>query len=112
MPAPRKTAPLKPHPNFPMPHPGGILAEAIDAIDDSKSRLAERLGITRKMLYDILNEKSAITAAMAVKLETVIGSSAEFWLGLQSRHDLWKARRLAKTGSSAPKAAARKRKAA
>ena len=114
--------PVKPHPDFPMSHPGRILSEAIDELDSSKAALAQRLGITRKMLYDILNGKSAVTAPMALKLEAVIGSSAEFWLALQSQHDLWKARQAAKptkpanatskARTAANPSAARKRRAA
>lgn len=37
-----------------MPHPGAILAEAIEAMGAKKTDLAERLGVTRKALYDIL----------------------------------------------------------
>ena len=89
--------PMKPHPDFPMAHPGRVLAEAFNAMGTSKTELAQRLGITRKMLYDILNGTSAVTAPMALKLEAVVGSTAEFWLAIQTQHDLWKARQAAKT---------------
>ncbi|MGO4686254.1 HigA family addiction module antitoxin [Hyphomicrobium sp. 2TAF46] len=51
------------------------------------------MGVSRRALYDILEGKSAITAPTALRLEAVLGSSAEFWLVLQSQHDLWKARK-------------------
>ncbi len=89
-------AALKPHPDFPMTHPGKLLRADISELGTSKTELAKRLGITRKMLYDILNGTSAVTAPMALKLEAVVGSPAEFWLSLQMQHDLWKARQAAK----------------
>jgi addiction module HigA family antidote len=89
-------APLKPNPDFPMAHPGQLLRDDLGELGTSKTELAQRLGITRKMLYDILNGTSAVTAPMALKLEAVVGSSAEFWLGMQMQHDLWKARQAAK----------------
>ena len=89
-------APLKPHPDFEMVHPGRLLGDDFEALGTSKTELAQRLGITRKMLYDILNGTSAVTAPMALKLEAVVGSTAEFWLTIQMQHDLWKARQAAK----------------
>jgi antitoxin HigA-1 len=89
-------APLKPHPNFEMVHPGRLLGNDIEALGTSKTELAQRLGITRKTLYDILNGASSVTAPMALKLEAVVGSPAEFWLGMQMQYDLWKARQAAK----------------
>jgi addiction module HigA family antidote len=79
-----------------MAHPGQLLRDDLGELGTSKTELARRLGITRKMLYDILNGTSAVTAPMALKLEAVVGSSAEFWLGMQMQHDLWKARQAAK----------------
>jgi len=89
----RKATPTGPHPDFPLAHPGKILADDIAATGESKSALAERLGISRRALYDLIEGKSAITAPMALRLERSFGASAEFWLGLQSQYDLWKARK-------------------
>jgi antitoxin HigA-1 len=91
------SGPLKPHPDLPMPHPGRLLADDVEALGTGKAELARRLGVTRKALYDILDGKTGVTASMALRLEAVFGSSAEFWLGLQTQHDLWKARQAAKT---------------
>lgn len=82
-----------PHPDFPLPHPGVSIAEAIEGADEPKSRMATKLGISRRQLYDLLEGKTAITAPMALRLERVFGGTAEFWLGLQSQYDLWKARK-------------------
>lgn len=87
---PHKTGP---HPDFPLPHPGVSIAEAIEATKASKVDVATKLGISRRGLYDLLDGKSAINAPMALRLERVFGGSAEFWLGLQSQFDLWKARK-------------------
>lgn len=81
------------HPSLRPSHPGELIAADIEALGASKTSIAAQLGVTRKALYDILDGKTGVTAAMAVRLETVLGSSAEMWMGLQSAHDLWKARR-------------------
>lgn len=88
-----KVARTGPHPDFPLPHPGVSIAEAIDGMGEPKSTAATKLGISRRALYDLLEGKTAITAPMALRLERVFGGSAEFWIGLQSQYDLWKARK-------------------
>ena len=50
---------------------------------------AERLGVSRKTLYKILNGKGAITPEMALRLELVFGSTAQTWLNMQISYDLW-----------------------
>lgn len=100
-------APLKPHPDFRMAHPGELLLADIEALGIGKAEFARRLGVTRKALYDILDGKTGITATMALRLESVVGSSAEFWLGLQTQHDLWKARQAMKGAQKGQKSNAK-----
>ncbi|MDT8375377.1 MAG: HigA family addiction module antitoxin [Mariprofundaceae bacterium] len=60
---------------------------------DPDDPAADALGISRKTLSKILNERGAITAEMAVRLELAFGKpSAEHWLKLQAAYDLWQAR--------------------
>jgi addiction module HigA family antidote len=69
------------------PHPGRIVKSAIDELDLSVAKAAEALGVTRAQIYRIVNGDSAISPEMALRLETVIGSTAEAWLRLQAAHD-------------------------
>jgi addiction module HigA family antidote len=72
-------------------HPGAILREDIlKEMDLSITKAAAGLKISRKQLSEIINEISSITAEMAVRLEQGFGVSAEFWLDLQKKHDIWK----------------------
>lgn len=81
------------HPSIRMPHPGEDLREdVLPALGLSKTAVAAALGVSRQTLYDLLDEKQGVSAAMAVRLEAVIGGSAESWLGIQMTHDLWTAR--------------------
>lgn len=59
----------------------------------TQSELAERMGVPVGRVNQILQEKRAVTADTAVRLSRVLGMSAEFWLGLQTDWDLWRARR-------------------
>jgi len=84
----------KRHPSIPVSHPAESIREiSLPALGISKTAFAEALGVSRQTLYDLLDEKQGITAAMALRLEAVIGASAEFWLRRQAEFDLWKARR-------------------
>jgi addiction module HigA family antidote len=75
-------------------HPGEILREdAFPALGVTKPVLAKSLGISRQTLHDIMSTKRCVTPEMAVRLEAVIGSTAETWLALQSAYDLWHARK-------------------
>ena len=70
-------------------HPGELLREAtLPALRLTKTEIARRLGISRQTLYDILNEKQPVTAAMALRLGKLCGDGPEIWLNLQKRYDL------------------------
>lgn len=80
------------HPNIAPAHPGELVAEIIEDQKGNKSAIAEHLGVTRAALYNVLDEKSAVTAEMAVGLERAIGISADLLVSMQAAYDLWRAR--------------------
>lgn len=80
------------HPSIRPSHPGEAVALSIHEADLSKTDLAAALGISRNSLHLLVTQKQTVTAAMAVRLEAVLGPSAEMWLSMQVAHDLWKAR--------------------
>lgn len=78
----------------PAMHPAELLREdIIPAIGKPKSEIADLLGISRQTLYDIINEKQPVTAAMAVRLGKLCGNGPALWLNLQKRYDLEQAER-------------------
>ena len=75
------------------PHPGGIVRrECLEPLGLSVTRAAEGLGVSRQALSELVNEKTAVSVEMAIRLSKAFGSSPETWLGLQTAHDLWEAR--------------------
>ena len=79
------------------PHPGLHLRDEIDALGLSVSKAADAFGITRSQLHRVLAGQSAISAEMALRLETVIGSTADMWLRLQAAYDVAQVRMRADT---------------
>ncbi len=54
----------------------------------SAAELARRLGVPTNRVTEILNGRRAITGDTALRLAHFFGTSAEFWLNLQSLYDL------------------------
>jgi addiction module HigA family antidote len=82
-------------------HPGEHLAEELDTLTMSAAELARRLKVPTNRVTEILNGQRAITGDTALRLAHFFGTSAEFWLNLQSLYDLRIAE--AKTGRSIKK---------
>jgi len=76
--------------NRPPTHPGAVLREDIfPSLALSQQMIADRLGVSRRTISQILHEKRAITPDMAIRLARFLGNSPKFWLNMQSTHDLW-----------------------
>jgi addiction module HigA family antidote len=72
------------------PYPGEILRElCIEPLGLSVTRAAEALGVSRKTLSAILNQRAGISPEMAIRLSKAFGTSAESWLNQQVQFDLW-----------------------
>ena len=69
------------------PHPGRGLKRDFDALGLSTAKAADALGISRSQLHRIVSGESAISAELALRLEVVVGSTAEAWMALQATYD-------------------------
>src|SRR5271165_4349274 len=69
-------------------HPGEHLAEELSALGLSAAELARHLEVPTNRVTEILNGRRAITGDTALRLAHFFGTSAEFWLNLQSLYDL------------------------
>lgn len=80
---------------FNPPHPGSVLKELyLDPLNLTVSEASLSLGVTRKTLSFLINEKSGISSAMAIRLSTAFSNTnPEYWLNLQQQYDLWNARK-------------------
>lgn len=71
---------------------GEILTEEfLEPMKLSQGALAEAMGVPRKHVNELCNDRRSVTAPTALILARVFGNSAEFWLNIQRRTDLWEA---------------------
>jgi addiction module HigA family antidote len=64
-----------------------LLEEFITPLSMDRTVLAERLGLSRAKLDEIIDGQAGITADLAQRLESVFGMSATFWMNLQNAWD-------------------------
>ncbi len=75
------------------PHPGEILrADYLEPLKLSVTAAAKALGVTRKTLSALLNERAGVSPAMAYRLSKAFDTTPELWVNLQAQFDLWQAR--------------------
>jgi len=82
----------KRHPLPPI-HPGRILKEDLEEVGVSMNRLARDIRVPMNRVSEIVNGKRAITADTALRLARYFGTSAQYWLNLQTAYDLQVAQR-------------------
>jgi antitoxin HigA-1 len=71
---------------------GEILTEEfMEPIGLTQGALAKAMGVQRKHVNELCNNKRTVTAATALILARVFSNSPEFWLNIQRRGDLWEA---------------------
>ena len=69
-------------------HPGEHLAKELRAMNISAAELARRLHVPTSRITQIIDGTRDITADTALRLARFFGTSAQFWMNLQSLHDL------------------------
>jgi len=73
---------------LPAVHPGEHLAEELQTLNMSAAELARKIDVPTNRVTQILNGTRSITGDTALRLAHFFGTSAQFWLNLQSLYDL------------------------
>ena len=74
-------------------HPGEILKkEYLEPLGMSQARLAQLIGVSARVVGEIVRGRRAIDADMAMRLGRFSGMPAQFWLGLQNDYELGRIR--------------------
>lgn len=75
------------------PHPGDVIKKIyLNDLKLTVTKAAEKLGVTRKTLSELINNKAGISAEMALRLSQLFQTRPEMWLKMQSSYDLWRAK--------------------
>lgn len=70
-------------------HPGEVLREEfLKPFGISEDSLAQSVGVSVQNIREIVAEKQGVTADTALRFAKFFGTSAQFWIGLQSDYDL------------------------
>jgi len=69
-------------------HPGEILSDELENIGMTASVLAERIGVPKNRLYEIIKEQRGMTADTAMRLGVFFGTGPNLWLNLQMAYEL------------------------
>jgi addiction module HigA family antidote len=68
-----------------------LVEEFLIPLGLTQGALAEAMGVQRKLVNELCNDRRAVTADTALMLARVFGNSPDFWLNVQRRTDLWEA---------------------
>ncbi len=68
-----------------------LVEEFLTPMKLTQGALAEAMGVQRKLVNELCNDRRAVTADTALMLARVFGNSPEFWINVQRRTDLWEA---------------------
>jgi addiction module HigA family antidote len=68
-----------------------LVKEFIEPLGLTQGDLAQAMGVPRKHVNELCNDRRAITADTALMLSRAFGNSADFWLNVQRRNELWEA---------------------
>lgn len=74
--------------DIPHHHPGKHLAEYLEEYGISQYRLAKSIHVPPRRINEIMHGRRGITADTALRLGRYFGTSAQFWMNLQTGYDL------------------------
>lgn len=71
-------------------HPGEVfLKDVLEPLGINITDAAEMLGVTRKTLSELVNEKSALSPEMAIRIAKATNTTPESWMTMQMKLTLW-----------------------
>ena len=71
-------------------HPGALLREVVlPELGITQGEFADRLGVSRRTVSEILHEHRPVTPDMAIRLGKLLGNGAGLWLRMQQAVDVW-----------------------
>ena len=68
-----------------------LIEEFMEPMNLTQTELAEAMGVPRRLVNELCRNRRGISVQTALILARVLGTTADFWLNLQKRNDLWEA---------------------
>lgn len=68
-----------------------LVQEFMEPMDLTQTALAKAMGVQRKHVNELCNDRRVVTAPTALILARVFGNSPDFWLNVQRRTAIWDA---------------------
>ena len=76
-------------------HPGEVLlADFLEPMQITQRELADAIHVPYQRVNELVNQRRGVTPSTALRLGKFFGISADFWLNLQIRCDLYKAQQI------------------
>ncbi len=77
-------------PQRPPTHPGAMLRlDVLPALKMTQTEFADRLGVSRVTVSDLLHERRALSADMAARIAKLLRTTPDIWVRMQVARDLW-----------------------
>ncbi len=67
---------------------GAVLSDDLRAMSITQSELADRIGVSRSIISEIVNGKRKMSLDIAIALEGIFGTDASFWMNLQNQYEI------------------------
>ena len=74
-------------------HPSAVLRDSLEYLGWGTYEFALKLGVSQEEVSSLMRGRCGISPIVALALERIGWSKAEFWMRLQARYDLAQARR-------------------
>jgi addiction module HigA family antidote len=78
--------------NLPPIHPGSFLHDELEVLGLSARKFAQHIHVAHNAVTGILNGQRSISAQMAIRLGQAFDTTPQYWMNLQTIHDLKRAR--------------------
>ena len=69
-------------------HPGKFLRETLEELEISQAQFARAIGVSPMRVSHVVNGTRPVTAELALLFGRALGQSPQYWLNLQTAHDL------------------------
>lgn len=71
-------------------HPGAVLRDdVLPALGWSRVKLAKRLGVSYRVISQVLREQKPLTPDLAIRVARLLATTPESWLNMQQKLDIW-----------------------